>query len=349
MDFESRGEMNKSVETSFDDKTLLREVLAGYQLPDLWRSIWQLANSIIPYFVLWYLMVLSLQVSYLLTLALAILAAGFMVRTFIIFHDCGHGSFFKSRRANDITGRITGLLTLTPYQHWRHDHAIHHATAGDLDRRGVGDVQTLTVQEYLALPDWKRFTYRVMRHPLVMFTVGSFLVFVLFHRFPRPNAGKRERWSVYWTNLALAGLIAGLMYWIGWKAFLLIQIPIQLVASSVGVWLFYVQHNFDGAYWKRHEKWDFFQAGLYGSSFYQLPAVLQWFSGNIGFHHIHHLNARIPNYYLPKCYREHQVFHVRPLTLLTSLRSLNLRLWDEDTGRMVGFDVFRNRAISTDV
>jgi omega-6 fatty acid desaturase (delta-12 desaturase) len=272
-----------------------------------------------------------------------------MVRVFIIFHDCGHSSFFKSRRANDITGVITGLLTLTPYQHWRHDHAIHHATAGDLDRRGVGDVQILTVEEYLALPPLKRAAYRIFRHPLVMFTVGSFLVFVLFHRFPRPKAGRRERWSVYWTNLALAGIIAALIYLVGWKAFLLIQIPIQLIACSVGVWLFYVQHNFEDTYWVRHDQWDFFKAGLKGSSYYQLPAVLQWFSGNIGFHHIHHLNARIPNYLLPKCYREQPIFHVRPLTLFSSLRSLRLRLWDEAAGRMVGFEVLRKQAAHADV
>lgn len=341
--------MNSTTEIDPNLKTEVREILARYQQPEVWRSLWQLVNSMVPYFLLWYLMVLSLKVSYFLTLALAVIAAGFMVRIFIIFHDCGHYSFFKSRRANEVAGVITGLLTLTPFQHWRHDHAIHHATAGDLDRRGVGDVQTLTVQEYLALPRGKRFAYRVWRHPLIMFTIGSFLVFTVFHRFPRPNAARRERWSVYRTNLALLFITAALIYWVGWRTFLLVQVPIQFIASSIGVWLFYVQHNFEGTYWKRHESWDFFQAGLNGSSFYQLPGILQWFSGNIGFHHIHHLNARIPNYHLPKCYHEHPVFHVRPLTLLTSLRSLNLRLWDEETGRMVGFEIFRNRAAVSDV
>jgi omega-6 fatty acid desaturase (delta-12 desaturase) len=267
-----------------------------------------------------------------------------MVRIFIIFHDCGHGSFFKLRRANDLVGVITGILTLTPYQYWRHNHAIHHATAGDLDRRGVGDVQTLTVAEFVALPKWKRFIYRFWRHPLVLFTIGSFLVFVLFHRFHGANAGRRERWSVYWTNLALAGVMGVLIYLIGWKQYLMIHIPVQLIASSVGVWLFYVQHNFEGTYWERHEKWDFIRAGMQGSSFYKLPAILQWFSGNIGFHHIHHLNARIPNYWLSKCYRENPVFHVRPLTLLSSLRSLRLRLWDEERRMMVGFSYLKGRA-----
>jgi omega-6 fatty acid desaturase (delta-12 desaturase) len=292
-------------------------------------------------------MILSLKVSYLLTLALAVLAAGFMVRAFIIFHDCGHYAFFKSHRANDVVGILTGILAFTPYYHWRHDHAIHHATAGDLDRRGTGDVTTLTVQEYLAAPWWKRLGYRIMRHPLILFTIGAFLVFAVFHRFPRPGTGRRERNSVLWTDLALVGLITGMMSLIGWQAFLLIFVPVLMIAASVGVWLFYVQHNFEGTYWVRHDKWDFTLASLRGSSFYKLPAVLQWFTGNIGFHHIHHLNARIPNYLLPKCHSENPVFHVRPLTLFSSMRCLSLRLWDEQSGRMVGFSELKSVSQST--
>jgi omega-6 fatty acid desaturase (delta-12 desaturase) len=335
--------MNSSTAYSKDDQRRIRAILARYQNPSAWRSVWQLLNSVVPFLLLWYLMVLSLQVSYLLTLALSLLAAGFMVRTFIIFHDCGHGSFFRSRLANDITGVITGLLTFTPYHHWRHDHAVHHATAGNLDRRGVGDVQTLTVRDYLELPPWKRLAYRIFRHPLVMFTIGSFLVFTVFHRFHRPKAGGRERLSVHATNLALAGIITGIIALIGWQSFLLVQVPILLIATSAGVWLFYVQHNFEGTYWERSERWNFVQAGLRGSSFYKLPAVLQWFSGNIGFHHIHHLNARIPNYLLPKCYRENPIFQVRPLTMLSSLRCLNLRLWDEESSRMIGFKELKKK------
>jgi omega-6 fatty acid desaturase (delta-12 desaturase) len=325
------------------------DILRRYQKPDRWRSLWQLANSLAPYLLLWYAMVLSLRVSYLLTLMLSVLAAGFMVRLFIIFHDCGHGSFFMSRQANEITGVITGILAFTPYHHWRHDHAIHHATAGDLDRRGVGDVYTMTVEEYITLPRWKRLIYRFWRHPLVMFGLGSTLVFALFHRFPRPHAGRRERLSVYWTDLVLAGLIAALVSLIGWRSFLLIQIPVLVIATTAGVWLFYVQHNFEGTYWERHEKWDFIPAGFQGSSFYKLPAVLRWFSGNIGFHHIHHLNSRIPNYLLPNCYRENPVFHVKPLTLFSSLRSLRLRLWDEQASQMVGFGSLRGRQTIADV
>lgn len=333
--------MTNHEDISKTERVSLREILSRYQHPSRTRSVWQLVNSLVPYAVLWLLMFLSLRVSYLLTLALAVLAAGFMVRIFIIFHDCGHGSFFESRKANDITGVITGILTFTPYGRWKHDHAIHHATAGDLDRRGTGDVQTLTVQEYLDMPWWKRAGYRIVRHPLVMFTIGSTFVFAIFQRFYLPGTAPRERNSVLWTDLALAVMVAGLIYLMGWRAYLLIQIPVMVIGTSVGVWLFYVQHNFEGTYWERHKDWDFFKAGLTGSSFYKLPLILQWFTGNIGFHHIHHLNPRIPNYFLPKAHRENPTFHVRPLTLLSSLRCLPLRLWDEKNKRMVGFGALK--------
>jgi len=318
-----------------------RKILAQYQNPDAWRSWWQVINSVIPFLGMWVVMYFSLQVSYWLTLLLAIPTAGFMVRTFIIFHDCGHGSFFKSQKWNDIVGFVTGVLTFTPYYHWKHDHAIHHATAGNLDRRGVGDVKTLTVEEYLALPWWKKIGYRIMRNPLILFTVGSFIVFVFTHRFWGPGAGRRERASVLWTNLALAIILSLLMVFLGWKEVLLVHVPILLIACSAGVWLFYVQHNFEGTYWERRDNWDFLKAGLEGSSFYKLPAVLNWFTGNIGFHHIHHLAPKIPNYKLPKVYKENPLFQVEPLTILRSLKSLGFRLWDEKTKRMVGFNVLK--------
>lgn len=319
----------------------IKQILNRYQQPNTWRSIWQLANTLLPNLLLLVLMYYSLQVSYLLTLALSIPTAGFMARTFIIFHDCGHGSFFNSRKANDVTGIICGILTLTPYYYWRHSHAIHHATAGDLDRRGTGDVMTLTLQEYQSLSRPRQWFYRFVRHPLVMFTFGAFLVFTVGHRFYKPGTGKRERWSVHYTNLILAAILVGVISWIGWKAYLMIHIPVLFFMCSAGVWLFYVQHNFEGTYWERNERWDFFRAGFQGSSFYKLPAVLQWFTGNIGFHHIHHLNSRIPNYWLPKCYRENPVFHVRPLTLLSSLRSARLRFWDEQNRCMVGLEALQ--------
>jgi acyl-lipid omega-6 desaturase (Delta-12 desaturase) len=317
-------------------------IVARYTIPDKWRSLWMAVNSILPFLIMWYVMYRSLEVSYWLTLLLAFPTAGFMMRIFIIFHDCGHGSFFKSQQANDILGVITGILTLTPYYHWRHDHAVHHAGASDLDRRGIGDVLTLTVAEYLALPWHKRMGYRIMRNPYILFTVGSFFVFTLSHRFWRAGVGGRERDSVIWTNLALAAIIGILWALIGWQALLLVEVPILFIACSVGVWLFYVQHNFDGTYWQRHDQWEFFKAGMDGSSFYKLPGILQWFTGNIGFHHIHHLSPKIPNYKLEQAFNENPVFQIKPVTIWMSMKSLTYRLWDEQKQKLVGFNVLRN-------
>ena len=312
-------------------------IVAKYQSSELRRSLWQVANSILPLLLLWYVMLRSLEVGYWLTLLLAVPTAGFMLRTFIIFHDAGHGSFFKSTRANTIIGWITGILTFTPYEYWRHDHAVHHATTGDLDRRGKGDVYTMTVEEYLAAPWWSKTIYRLTRTPLIMFTVGPLIQFTVVNRFYPPGTGRRERNSVHLTNLALAVVIGALVWLIGWQAFVLVELPVMLIASVVGVWMFYVQHNFDRTYFVRNEDWVFFTAGMNGSSYYQLPRLLQWFTGNIGFHHIHHLSPRIPNYKLPICYQENPVFHVRPVTIPLSLKSLGYRLWDEQQQRLVGF------------
>jgi omega-6 fatty acid desaturase (delta-12 desaturase) len=331
----------KSSNFSPDEQTNWRIILNRYSSPDLRYSLWQITNTLLPFFILCYLMYRSLEVSYWLTLLLAIPTAGLFMRSFIIFHDCGHGSFFKSQTANDVVGIITGILAFTPYYQWKHDHAIHHATAGNLDRRGVGDVQTLTVREYRELPRWKRFSYRIMRNPVIMFTVGAFLVFTVGHRFSRKWSGPRERRNVVWTNLALAAIIVGLCLIIGWKEYLLVQVPILFIATSAGVWLFYVQHNFDGAYWEHQDKWDFIKAGLNGSSFYDLPAILRWFSGNIGYHHIHHLSPRIPNYNLQKCHEENEIFHVKPLTIAGSLKSLRIRFWDEESRQMVGYEALK--------
>jgi acyl-lipid omega-6 desaturase (Delta-12 desaturase) len=314
-----------------------QSLVAQYQSPEVRRSLWQVANSVIPFLLIWYAMYRSLEVGYWLTLLLAIPAAGFMTRTFIIFHDCGHGSFFKSNKANEITGYITGILTWTPYYYWRHDHAIHHATAADLDRRGKGDVYTMTVAEYMSAPWWKRTGYRIFRNPLVLFTVGAMFVFMIAHRFWVPGTAARERNSVIITDLALALIIATLTGLMGWSKFLMIQLPIMFFTTSVGVWLFYVQHNFDRTYWVHHDQWDFFKAGMNGSSFYKLPRLLQWYTGNIGFHHIHHLSPKIPNYKLPECYKDNPQFHVRPLTIPLSLKSLGYRLWDEEQKMLVGF------------
>jgi omega-6 fatty acid desaturase (delta-12 desaturase) len=301
-------------------------------------------NTLVPYAALWYLMYLSLGVSYWLTATLALLAAGFSVRVFVIFHDCGHGSFFKSRRANDLLGFITGVLGFTPYYHWRWEHALHHASAGDLDRRGTGDVWTLTVQEYLDSSRWKRFAYRLARNPFILFVLAPAFLFLVKQRFSSAKAVGRERRSVYWTNLAVLAMAAGLSWLFGLKTYLLLQVGMLMVAGSAGVWLFYVQHQFEGVYWERRDGWDYCTAALKGSSFYQLPKVLQWFSGNIGFHHIHHLSPRIPNYNLEKCHRAEPLFQtVKPVTFFASFKSLTFRLWDEQRRKLVGFRAVHNR------
>ena len=287
-------------------------------------------------------MYFSLSITYWLTFALAIPAAGFMVRIFIIFHDCGHGSFFISRRANNIFGFIAGLITFAPYYHWNHKHATHHASAGDLDRRGMGDVWTLTVKEYHGLPKRERLKYILFRNLLVMLLIGPVYLFLIYNRFVIGKATARERYYVYSTNLGILFLVIISSALIGIKAYLMIQLPIIIIAGIAGVWLFYVQHQFEGVYWARHENWNFQHAALEGSSFYKLPKLLQWFSGNIGFHHVHHLSSRIPNYNLELCHKEIPEFqNVKPLTLLASLKSIKYRLWDEENNKLVGFEYFR--------
>jgi omega-6 fatty acid desaturase (delta-12 desaturase) len=283
-------------------------------------------------------MYLSLSWSWWITLALAVLAGLFLIRIFIIFHDCGHGSFFKSPLTNDIVGFITGVLTLTPYYHWRWEHSIHHASAGALDRRGTGDVWTMTVEEYLKSSRWKRFAYRLARNPFVLFGIAPIYLFVIAQRFPAAKAHPRERWSVRWMNLAILGVAAALSSAFGIVAYVLIHLIIVMVGGGLGIWMFYVQHQFEDVYWERDENWDFTAAALKGSSFYKLPKVLQWFSGNIGFHHIHHLSSRIPNYNLERCHKSDPMFqHIKPITLFSSLKSLTFRLWDEQRGKLVGF------------
>jgi omega-6 fatty acid desaturase (delta-12 desaturase) len=291
-------------------------------------------------FVLWYLMVLSLDVSYLLTIGLACIAAGFMARIFIIQHDCGHGSFFRSQKANDAVGMIASVLTLTPYHYWRKSHAIHHAGAGKLDKQGIGDIYTMTVDEFLSKSRWGRLKYRVYRNPIVLFVLGPTFLFAVIYRFPisRVNALRQVEASVWLTNLAIAVVAAGMMMLVGWKTFLAVQVPITVVTSSLGMWLFYVQHQFEDTYWSNSNDWDFAAAAIKGSSFYRLPKVLQWFTGNIGFHHVHHLSPKIPNYLLEKVHSEvPEVQGATVLTLWTSLKSLPLTLWDERRKKLISF------------
>ncbi len=315
-----------------------RKIVVQYQEPSVARATWQLANTLIPYGAIWYLIYLSMSVSYWLVLPLCILGGLFIVRTFIIFHDCTHRSYFKSAAANDIVGFITGLLTFTPHYHWRWEHAIHHATSGDLDQRGVGDIWTMTVEEYLRSSRWKRFAYRLARNPFVLFGIAPLYLFIIHNRIPSPKANRREWWSVHIMTLAILGVSTGLVFIYGLLPYLFIHLTMLLVAGSVGIWMFYVQHQFEDVYWNHGDDWDFTAAALEGSSFYKLPKILQWFSGNIGYHHIHHLSPRIPNYNLERCHQADPLFQkVKPITLFESFKTLALRFWDERLRRMVTF------------
>jgi acyl-lipid omega-6 desaturase (Delta-12 desaturase) len=320
------------------ERPFWKDALAPYAEPRLGRSLGDLATSVIPYAGLMVLMYHALDVSYLLVLALSIPAAGFLLRTYIVFHDCSHGSFLPSKRANAWLGIALGLLVYSPFHSWRHNHAVHHATAGDLDRRGVGDVPTFTVAEYAGMPWRKRLAYRLFRSPVVMFVVGPVWAMVVQPRLVSRSARPRIRRSVIGTNLALAGLVAGACLLFGWQEYLLIQWPAALLAGSAGVWLFYVQHQFEDTYWQSSSDWSYAEAALRGSSYLNLPAVLQFFTGNIGLHHVHHLSARIPNYNLQRAHDDNPIFHDVPtLTLWDGLRAVRLKLWDEDRGRLVTF------------
>jgi omega-6 fatty acid desaturase (delta-12 desaturase) len=324
-----------------------KAIVEEHETPHTGRAIWQLVNSLGAYVATWCLIYASLKVSWFLAIPLCLLAGGLLVRVFIIFHDCGHGSFFKSQAANRFWGRLTGLLVLTPYYHWKWSHDVHHGTSGHLERRGTGDIWTMTVREYLECSPRKRFAYRLARNPFVLFGLAPLFLFLIHNRFPHPSTKRKARNSVWLTNLALAGFITVMMMVFGWLPYLILQLVTMAVAGTAGVWLFYVQHQFEETYWEHGEDWDFTDAALQGSSYYQLPRILQWFSGNIGFHHIHHLSHRIPNYNLECCHRSHPMFQeVKPLTLLGSLRTLRFRLWDEATSRLVGFDILRHRRMS---
>jgi acyl-lipid omega-6 desaturase (Delta-12 desaturase) len=315
-----------------------RDALAPYAEPHLGRSLLGVATSLVPYLLLLVLMYLALDVSYLLVLALAIPAAGFQVRTFIAFHDCAHGSYLRSKRANAWLGAVLGVVLYTPFQSWRHAHAVHHATAGDLDRRGTGDVHTLTVAEYRATSWRGRLAYRLFRNPLVMFGLGPTYAMVLQPRLVLRSARPRSRRSVIATDIALAVVVGGLCWLVGWREFLLVQGPPLLLAGAAGVWLFYVQHQFEDTYWQSAGDWSYADAALRGSSYLRLPRVLQFFSGNIGLHHVHHLSAKVPNYNLQRAHDQNPIFHEVPtLSMWDGMRAVRLKLWDERRRRLVTF------------
>jgi omega-6 fatty acid desaturase (delta-12 desaturase) len=316
-----------------------------YRASSVARAVLQLCTTVLPLATLVAVMYATLDVSYWLTLALAVPAAGFLVRTFIIMHDCGHGSFVPSRRANEIIGFITGAITLTPFAQWRRDHALHHASSGDLDRRGHGDVLTLTVDEYLARSKWGRLKYRLYRNPITLFILGP--IFLLFVRH-MPAAGialtRKTKIESRATSAAIVAMVVAFALVIGWKAVLLVYGPIILIAGATGNWLFYVQHQFEDAYWEPHEGWDYAEAAIKGASYYRLPRVLEWMTGRIGLHHVHHLDPKIPNYHLRRCHDENGMLQtVTVLTIRESIRTASLKLWDAEQRRMVGFRALRAR------
>jgi acyl-lipid omega-6 desaturase (Delta-12 desaturase) len=323
----------------------LRPMLEPHIRPTLHGSIWQLTNTLVPYVALWVLMWYSLRISYALTLGLSIAAAAFLVRVFIMFHDCGHNSFFSSTKANRRVGFWLGLLVFTPSEQWWHAHAIHHATAGNLDKRGIGDVETWTVKEYDAAPWHRRLWYRAIRNPFVFLLLGPIAIFLIANRFPTPRFGRRETLNVILANLAILALAGTISLLIGWKAYVMIQLPVIWLAAVAGIWLFYVQHQFEDMYWVANNQWDYISSALQGASYYRLPRLLQWFSGNIGFHHIHHLNPRIPNYELPRAYKENQVLQecVKTIPFMEAYPCLFLNLWDEDGQKMIGFRDLKKR------
>jgi len=324
--------------------TELLKSVSSYAQPIPRKAVRQILETFVPYLAVWVLMVALVQgeYPYWSTLILSVVAAAFLVRIFILFHDCCHGSFFASRRANTILGYITGILTFTPFEQWRRSHATHHQTVGDLDRRGVGDIWLLTVEEFLNASRWKRIAYRMIRNPFFLLVFGTPIVFLIDQRFFHKIDGKRERRSVIVTNIAIAAIIAIAAMTIGIRTYLLIQLPIMLIAGAAGLWLFYVQHQFEGVYWARHNDWDPMKAALEGSSFYKLPRLLQWFTGNIGFHHVHHVQQRIPNYSLERCCNAVPALRsVAPLTLRGSLKCGRLHLWDEKNGKLMGYGALK--------
>lgn len=318
----------------------LLKALAPYRVPSTRHGIWELFVTIVPFVILWIAAWWALSVSVWLSLAICIPAGGFLVRFFLIQHDCGHGAFFKSKKVNDWIGRILGVFTMTPYDNWRRSHAIHHATSGNLDERGVGDIDTMTVREYQTATKKRRFFYRLYRSPFVLFVIGPSYQFLLRNRFPFMfDDNKRSYWTcVMGTNLSIIAVVAIVAYYTGVGSFIAVQLPITIVAASIGVWMFYVQHQFEHTSWEGEKNWVMYEAALEGSSHYDLPAPFRWMTANIGVHHIHHLASRVPFYRLHDVMKDFpELANIRRLTFLESLKCINLRLWDEDSKTMVSF------------
>lgn len=321
----------------------LRKHVSPFEKSDIRISVRQMINTILPFLVSWFLAYQLLSVSIFLTLPFTLIAAGFVVRMFIIFHDCTHGSFFKNKKANAIVGTITGILTLFPYEKWKREHAIHHASSGNLDKRGVGDIWVMTIEEYIEASKWTRLKYRLYRHPLVMFGLGPLWLILVTSRFNRKDARKKERQNTYIINLSLVVLYSALIYVIGWQDFLIVQGTTMFIAGVLGIWLFYVQHTFEDSYFEDEQEWDYVKAAIEGSSYYELPKVLQWVTGNIGFHHVHHLSPRVPNYHLEKAHTSTPPLQrATTIGLFSSLKSLRYKLYDANNKTFVTFREVRH-------
>ncbi|RLL42747.1 fatty acid desaturase [Oceanobacillus piezotolerans] len=321
----------------------LRKSVAAFANSDTKTSVIQVFNSFVPFFALWFLAYLSLEVSVLLSIAISVVNAGFVIRIFIIFHDCAHMSFFKNSKANRVLGTVTGVVTHFAFEKWKRSHAIHHATSGNLDKRGTGDIWVMTVEEYAQASFWERLSYRLYRNPIILFGLGPFYLFLIENRMNRKGAKGRERWNTHLITASIIVIYALLILAIGWQAFLIIQLPMMWMAGALGIWLFYVQHQFEDSYFENEEEWDYVKAAVEGSSYYKLPRILEWLTGSIGYHHVHHLSPRVPNYHLEKAHESTPPLQkATTITLLTSLKSIRFRLFDEASKSFVSFREFRN-------
>ncbi|MBU6081962.1 fatty acid desaturase [Allobacillus halotolerans] len=327
----------------------LKKHIKPFENPDTKASVWQLVNTLPPFFLLWYLAYEAISVSLILSIALSILAGGFVVRVFIIFHDCCHGSFFKNRKVNHFVGTVTGILTMFPYEKWKREHSIHHATSSNLDKRGTGDVWIMSVEEYKKASKLERLQYRLYRNPFIMFVLGPLYLFLITNRMNRKDARRKERRNTYLTNVSIIGITALLIWAIGWSSFLIVQLPIMFVAGSLGIWLFYVQHQFEDSYFEDEADWDYVKAAIDGSSYYKLPRVLQWITGNIGYHHVHHLSPKVPNYNLEQVHESTPPLQqATTITVGSSLKSIRFRLYDEESKTFVHFKEIKERLHASD-
>ncbi|WP_017547766.1 fatty acid desaturase [Salinicoccus carnicancri] len=322
----------------------LRKSVMPYANAETRASIIQLLNTILPFFVFWFLAYQTLSISFWLSLPFSVITAGFMIRSFIIFHDCTHGSFFRNKKLNDFFGTFTGVITHFAYEKWKREHSIHHATSGNLDKRGIGDIWVMTVKEYEQADKWERLKYRLYRNPLVMFGLGPFLLFLYSNRFNRKGPKRKERLNTYLINAVLVSAYCLIGFTLGWHVILLVQLPVIYIAGALGIWLFYVQHQFEDSYFENESEWDFVKAAVDGSSYYKLPKWLEWMTGNIGYHHVHHLAPRVPNYHLEKAHENTPPLHkATTITLKTSLESIKFRLYDEENKTFVSFRDMRKR------